>query len=137
MRLKTGQSKQTSTLTLLPTPTSSTSPPLIAIVPSLSSTSRACHVRKPLLPLLSTPSHYKAFESARTFASHQHAHKLHKEISDGNKWSNVKPTLRTDSRKLFKTFNVGDYVMVQIYLKQFLLKLLRCYMFVVLDPLRS
>jgi len=31
----------------------------------------------------------------------------------------VKPTLRTDSRKIFKTFNVGDYVMVQIFSKQF------------------
>ena len=31
----------------------------------------------------------------------------------------MKPTLRADSRKIFKTFNVGDYVMVRIYLKQF------------------
>jgi len=46
-------------------------------------------------------------------------HKLHKKISNKNKWSNVKPTLRADSRKIFKTFNVGDYVMVRIYLKQF------------------
>jgi len=46
-------------------------------------------------------------------------HKLHREISDENKWSNVEHTLRADSRKIFKTFNVDDYVMVRIYLKQF------------------
>ena len=46
-------------------------------------------------------------------------HKLHREISDENKWSNVKPTLQADRRKIFKTFNVGDYVMVWIYPKQF------------------
>jgi len=47
-------------------------------------------------------------------------YKLHKEISDENKWSDVKPTLLADSRKIFKIFNVGDYVMVRIYSKQFL-----------------
>jgi len=31
----------------------------------------------------------------------------------------VRSTLRADSRKIFKNFNVGDYVMVQIYPKQF------------------
>jgi len=31
----------------------------------------------------------------------------------------VKPTLRTDSEKIFKTFNVGDYMMVRIYSKRF------------------
>ena len=31
----------------------------------------------------------------------------------------MKPTLRTESRKIFKIFNVGNYVMVQIYLKRF------------------
>ena len=31
----------------------------------------------------------------------------------------MKPTLRTDSRNIFKTFNVSDYVMVRIYPKQF------------------
>ena len=45
-------------------------------------------------------------------------HKLHKEISDVNKWSNVKHTLRTNSRRIFKTFNVGNYVMDRIYPKQ-------------------
>ena len=30
----------------------------------------------------------------------------------------MKPALRTDSRKIFKAFNVGDYVMVQIYPKR-------------------
>ena len=46
-------------------------------------------------------------------------HKLYKEVSDGNKQSNVKPTLRTDNKKIFKTFNIGDYVMVRIYPKRF------------------
>ena len=31
----------------------------------------------------------------------------------------MKPTLQTESRKIFKTSNVGDYVMVRIYPKQF------------------
>jgi len=62
---------------------------LSAIVPSLSSTTHTYHVRKPLPP---TPSRYSAFESASAFASHKHMHKLHKEISDENKLSNVKPT---------------------------------------------
>jgi len=44
-------------------------------------------------------------------------YKLHKKISDENKERNVKPTLRVDSRKIF--FNVGEYVMVQIYSKRF------------------
>ena len=98
LRPKTGQPQQTSTLALLPTSPSS---PLIAIVPSLFPTNHAYHVRKSLPPLLPTPSHYKAFESAPAFASHKHVHKLHKEISDENKWSNVKHTLQTDSRKIF------------------------------------
>jgi len=118
LRPKTGQPQQTSTLALLQTPPS---PPLIATVPSLSPTNHAYHVCKSLPLLLLIPSHCKTFESAPAFASHKHVHKLHKEISDENKWSNVKPTLQADSRKIFKIFNVGDYVMVQIYPKQFLL----------------
>jgi len=68
LRPKTRQPQQTSTLTLLPTPPS---PPLIAIVLSLFPTNHASHVRKSLPPLLPIPSHYKAFESAPTFASHK------------------------------------------------------------------
>jgi len=49
----------------------------------------------------------------------------------------MKPTLRTDSRKIFKTFNVGDYVMVWIYSNGFLRKLLKYCMPIVLDFLRS
>ena len=97
LRLKTGQPQQASTLALLLT---FPSPPLIASVPSLSPTNHAYHICKSLPLLLSTPSHYKAFESA--FASHKHVHKLYKEISDENKWSNVKPTLQVDSRKYLK-----------------------------------
>jgi len=108
LRLRTGQPKQTSTLALLlPTPLSLS---LIATAPSLSPTSHVYPIHKLFPPTLSTPSHYEAFESA--FASHKHVHKLHKEISDENKQRNVKSTLRTSSRKIFKTFNVGDYVMV-------------------------
>jgi len=59
-----------------------------------------------------TPSHYRVLESASVFASHKHVHKLHEEISDENKQSNVKPTLRTDNRKIFEAFNVGDYLTV-------------------------
>jgi len=114
LRPKSGQFQQTSTLVLMPAPPS---PPLIAIVPSLSPTNHAYHVRKSLPPLLPTSSHYKAFESAPAFASHKHVHKLHKEISDENKWSNVKPNLRADTGKILIFFNVGDYVMVQIYPK--------------------
>jgi len=101
-RLKIEQPKQTSTLALLPTPPSL---PLISAALSLSLTSHAYPVRKPLPPLLPTPSHYKAFESASAFAfaSNKHIYKLQKEVSDGNKQSNVKPTLRTDSRRIFKT----------------------------------
>jgi len=117
LRPKIGQLPQTPTLALLPTPPS---PLLITTVPSLSPTNHTYHARKSLSPLLSIPSHYKAFESVPAFASHKYVHKLHKEISDKNKWSNMKPTLRADGIKIFKTFNVGDYVMVQIYPKQFL-----------------
>ena len=85
LRPKTGQLKQTFILTLLPTPTSPTSPPLIATVSSLFFTNPAYYVHKSLPPLLPTPSHYKALEFAPTFASHKHVHKLHKEISDENK----------------------------------------------------
>jgi len=66
------------------------------------------HIMSINRPLLPTPSHYKTFKFALTFVSHEYMHKLHKEICDGNKWSNVKPTLRTGSRKIFKTFNVSD-----------------------------
>jgi len=86
-------------LVLLPTPPS---PPFIAIIPSLTPTNHAYHVCKSLPPLLPTPSHYKAFEFAPAFGLHKHVHKLHKEISDENKWSNVKPTLRADSKKNLK-----------------------------------
>ena len=53
------------------------------------------------------------------------------------KWSNVKPTLRADRNKIFITFNVGDYVMVRIYLKQFLSGTVKMLHFAVLGLLRS
>ena len=55
---------------------------------------------KPLSPLLSTPSQYRAVASAS--ALHKHVHKLHKEISDRSKQSNEKSTLRIDRRKYLK-----------------------------------
>jgi len=90
LRPNIGHTKQASTLVLLPTPPS---PPLIATALSLSPTSHAYPVRKSLSPLLRAPSHHQVFESATAFVSHKHMHKLHKEISDENKQSNVKPTL--------------------------------------------
>jgi len=90
LRPKTGQAKQTFTLALLLTPPS---PPLIVTVPTLSPTSHAYPIRKPLPLLLLTLSYYKAFEYASAFASHKYVYKLHKEIGDENKQSNVKPTL--------------------------------------------
>ena len=47
-------------------------------------------------------------------------HKLHKEISDEIEESNVNYKLQAVIKKKFKTFNVGDYVMVRIHLKRFL-----------------
>jgi len=88
LRPTIGQPRQIFTLALLPTPPSL---PIMAIALSLSPTSHAYPVRKLLPPLLPTPSYYQVFESAS--ASHKHVHKLHKEISDENKQSNVKPTL--------------------------------------------
>jgi len=109
LRSKAGQPKQISTLVLLPTPPS---PPFIATVPSLSLSSHAYSVCKPFPPLPLIPSHYRAFEFASAFVSHKHMHKLHKEISDENNQSIGKPTMGIDSKKIFKTFSVGDYVMV-------------------------
>ena len=46
-------------------------------------------------------------------------HTLHKDISDEIEHSNTNYKLRADIRKKIKTFNVGNYVMVRIYLKWF------------------
>jgi len=82
LRPNTGQSKQTSTLTLLPT---SHYLPFIGTISSLSLISQAYPIRKLLPPLISIQSHSRAFESASVFESHKYVHKLHKKISDGNK----------------------------------------------------
>ena len=37
----------------------------------------------------------------------------------------MKPTLQIDSRKIFKIFIVGDYVMIQFYPKQFPSKIIK------------
>jgi len=90
LRLKTRQPKQTFTLVLLPTPPSH----LIVVALSLALTSHAYPIHKLLLPLLLTLFRYSAFASAFAFASQKYVHKLHKEISEENKQSNAKPTLR-------------------------------------------
>ena len=82
LRPKTGQLKQTSTLALLPTPPF---PPPIATAFRLPLTSHAYLARKLLPPLLPTPPHYSAFESASVLASLKHVHKPYKEINAGNK----------------------------------------------------
>ena len=64
-------------------------------------------------------------------------HKLYKETSEEIEQSNVNYKLRADIRKKFKTFNIDDYVMIQIRLKQFPLELLKSCIPVVLDLSRS
>ena len=67
-----------------------------------------------LIPMV---DHYKVSGTAFSFATHMHV--LHKEINDKIEQSNLDYKLRADVRKGFKTFNIGDFVMVQICPKQF------------------
>lgn len=46
-------------------------------------------------------------------------HKLHKEICDKIEHNNVNYKLRADLRMKFKTFNVGDFVMIRICSERF------------------
>jgi len=69
------------------------------------------------IDLIYMADHYRVFEFTYAFASH--VHKLHKKINDEIEQSNVNYKLRADIRKKFKTFNVGDYMMVHVCQKQF------------------
>jgi len=55
---------------------------------------------------------YRVSEPASSFATHMH--ELHKVISDKIKQSNFDYKLRADVRRKYKTFNIGDLVMVRI-----------------------
>jgi len=80
-------------------------------------------------------NYYRASECASAFASY--VHELHKEISDMIIQSNVNYKLHTDVRKRLKTFNFGDFVMVQIRPEQFPPEPLKSYMLVVLIHFKS
>jgi len=56
-------------------------------------------------------------ESATSFA--YHTHKLHKEINTSIQKRNTHYKTYADLYKRAREFNVGDYVMVQIRLKQY------------------
>ena len=101
-------------LVMLPTP--SFLPPISTTL-FFSLISLACLSHKPLSPLLLISYNYRVSESASVFTSL--VHKLQKEISDGIEQSNVNYKLRADIRKNFKTFTVGDCVIVQIHSKRF------------------
>jgi len=61
--------------------------------------------------------HVRASDSASSFASH--VHNLHKKVMDKIVQSNANYKLQGDVIKRLKTFNVGDYVMVQISPERF------------------
>ena len=67
-----------------------------------------------LIPMV---DHYRVSESASSFATHMH--ELHKVISDKIKQSNFNYKLRADVRRKFKTFDIGDLVMVRIRPERF------------------
>ena len=64
-------------------------------------------------------------------------HELHKEISDRIEQSNLNYKLRAYVTKKFKTFNVGDYVMVRIHVEWFSSETLKSCMLVMLKLLKS
>ena len=72
--------------------------------------------RQPI-DLIPVADHYRASESALSFASH--IHELHKEINNKINESNADYKLRADVKKRFKVFNVDDYVMVRIHPERF------------------
>ncbi|KAI0505091.1 hypothetical protein KFK09_016048 [Dendrobium nobile] len=67
---------------------------------------------RPPLDLMPMYSRYKIFESASSFASH--LHELHKEIAQQIERNNNEYKLHADLKRRFKTFEVGDSVMVRI-----------------------
>ena len=64
------------------------------------------------LDLIPLPVHAKVSESAEHFA--QHVKNLHKEITQKIKMSNDAYKKQADSRKYFKEFSVGDFVMIKL-----------------------
>jgi len=72
---------------------------------------------RPPTHLILIVNNYKVYEVVSAFASH--VHKPHKEISDEIEQNNANYKLRVDIRKKYKTFNVGDYMMVRICPKRF------------------
>jgi len=62
---------------------------------------------------------------------------LYKKIIDKIAQSKANCNSQADIRKKFKTFNVGDYVMIQIHLERFSLEPQRNYMLVVLVHSKS
>jgi len=61
---------------------------------------------------------YRIFKPASLFASH--LHQLHKEIIHQIEQSNANYKLHADLKRIFKTFEVGDLVMVRIHSERFL-----------------
>jgi len=70
-----------------------------------------------LVDLIPMEDHYRVSEYASSFVTHMYD--LHKEISNKTEESNIDYKLRADVRKKFKTFNVGDIVMVLIRPERF------------------
>ena len=61
------------------------------------------------------------YESAlSSFASHMHVesyHNLHKEVMDKTAQNNANYEIRIDIRKLFKTCNVGDVILLVVLIR--------------------
>jgi len=85
-----------------------------------------------LIPWLNTTESLSLPSSFTT-----HMHELYKVISDKIKQNNFDYKLQAIVRKKFKTFDIGDHVMVRIILNGFPGGLLKNYMLVVLDRSKS
>jgi len=67
-----------------------------------------------LIPMV---DHYRVSESASFFATHKH--ELYKVINDKIRQKNFDYKLRANVRRKFKTFDIGDLVMVRIRPERF------------------
>jgi len=69
------------------------------------------------------------------FASHVHVksyHNLHKEVMNKIAQNNANYDIRIDIRKLFKTFNIGDVILLACSTDPFqILKKLNCHVYVI------
>ena len=72
--------------------------------------------RQPI-DLISVVEHHRVSEYVSYFVTHMH--ELHKIISDKIKQSNLDYKLQANARRIFKTFDVGDLVMVRIRPERF------------------